>query len=56
MVTRGGRVLGVTAWDTGLSRARARAYEAVSRITFDGAQFRSDIGAKALRGSSSSCS
>ena len=56
MVTRGGRVLGVTAWDAGLKQARARAYEAVSRITFDGAQFRSDIGAKALRGSSSSSS
>jgi phosphoribosylamine--glycine ligase len=56
MAARGGRVLGVTAWDAGLDRARARAYEAVSKITFDGAQFRSDIGAKALRGFSSSCS
>jgi phosphoribosylamine--glycine ligase len=49
LVTHGGRVLGVTAWDTGLARARDRAYEAVSLIKFDGAQFRNDIGAKALR-------
>jgi phosphoribosylamine--glycine ligase len=49
-VTHGGRVLGVTAWDTGLTRARARAYEAVSKIKFDGAQFRKDIGAKGLIG------
>jgi len=49
MVTSGGRVLGVTAWDAGLKQARARAYEAVARIAFDGAQFRSDIGAKALQ-------
>jgi phosphoribosylamine--glycine ligase len=49
LVTHGGRVLGVTAWDAGLSRARDRAYEAVSKIKFDGAQFRTDIGAKALR-------
>jgi phosphoribosylamine--glycine ligase len=48
-VTHGGRVLGVTAWDTGLARARARAYEAVAKIKFDGAQYRTDIGAKALR-------
>jgi phosphoribosylamine--glycine ligase len=52
IVTRGGRVLGVTAWDAGLKQARARAYEAVSKIAFDGAQFRSDIGAKGLRGCS----
>jgi len=42
-------VLGVTAWERGLSQARDKAYEAVSKISFDGAQFRRDIGAKALR-------
>jgi phosphoribosylamine--glycine ligase len=52
LVTAGGRVLGVTAWGTGLSQAKTRAYEAVSKIRFDGAQFRTDIGAKALRQSS----
>ena len=50
IVTHGGRVLGVTAWGAGLKQARDRAYEAVARIKFDGAQFRRDIGAKALRG------
>jgi phosphoribosylamine--glycine ligase len=47
-VTHGGRVLGVTAWDLGLQQARDRAYEAVAKIQFDGAQYRKDIGAKAL--------
>ncbi|MGA2556155.1 MAG: phosphoribosylglycinamide synthetase C domain-containing protein, partial [Verrucomicrobiota bacterium] len=49
LVTHGGRVLGVTAWDARLKPARDRAYQAVAKIRFDGAQFRSDIGAKALR-------
>ncbi|MCL4178504.1 MAG: phosphoribosylamine--glycine ligase [Verrucomicrobia bacterium] len=48
LVTQGGRVLVVTAWGRGLEAARATAYEAVSRIRFDGAQFRRDIAAKAL--------
>jgi phosphoribosylamine--glycine ligase len=47
-VTHGGRVLGVTAWGTTLAEAQARAYLAVGKIQFDGAQFRRDIGAKAL--------
>ena len=49
LVTHGGRVLAATAWDVGLQRARDRAYEAVAKIRFDGAQYRNDIGAKALR-------
>ncbi len=49
ITTNGGRVLGVTAWDADLSKARDRAYDAVSQIHFEGAQFRRDIGAKALR-------
>jgi phosphoribosylamine--glycine ligase len=49
MVTHGGRVLGVTAWERGLAQARDKAYEAVAKIAFDGAQFRRDIAAKALR-------
>jgi phosphoribosylamine--glycine ligase len=47
-VTNGGRVLGVTAVGATLEEARARAYLAVGKIQFDGAQFRHDIGAKAL--------
>ena len=48
VVTNGGRVLGVTALGTDLHAARAAAYAAVERIRFEGAQFRRDIGAKAL--------
>ena len=44
----GGRVLGVTAWDTDLRSARIRAYDACSRIQFEGLQYRSDIGSKGL--------
>ncbi len=49
IVTAGGRVLGVTAWASDLARARDAAYAAVDRIRFDGAHFRRDIAAKALR-------
>jgi phosphoribosylamine--glycine ligase len=50
IVTQGGRVLGVTAWAGDLRAARDAAYAAVERITFEGAQFRRDIAAKALGG------
>ena len=49
IVTAGGRVLGVTALGTGLREARDHAYAAVAQIKFDGAHFRRDIAAKALR-------
>jgi phosphoribosylamine--glycine ligase len=49
IVTSGGRVLGVTAWDTNLVQARARAYAIVEKIQFDGARFRHDIAAGALK-------
>ena len=49
IVTSGGRVLGVTAWADGLAAARAAAYAAVEKIKFDGAHWRRDIAAKALR-------
>lgn len=44
-VTNGGRVLGVTARSETLERARDAAYEAVSRIRFDGMHYRRDIAA-----------
>ncbi len=47
-VTAGGRVLGVTALAGDLAAARALAYEAVSAIQFEGAQFRRDIAVKGL--------
>jgi len=49
IVTSGGRVLGVTAWAKDLKSAQAAAYAAVEKIQFDGAHFRRDIAAKALR-------
>jgi len=49
VVTSGGRVLCVTALGDSLKVARARAYEAVDSIRFDGMQFRKDIGHRALR-------
>jgi len=44
VVTAGGRVLGVTAAGADIDAARARAYAAVERISFEGKQFRNDIG------------
>jgi phosphoribosylamine--glycine ligase len=48
VVTAGGRVLGVTSWAGNVREARNSAYGAVSKIRFDGAHYRRDIGAKAL--------
>ena len=48
LVTNGGRVLDVTATGPDIPAAIKKAYEAVGRIDFEGAQFRTDIGAKAL--------
>ncbi|MCS7090709.1 MAG: phosphoribosylamine--glycine ligase [Verrucomicrobiota bacterium] len=47
-ITRGGRVLGVTALGPDLSTAREKAYEAVRCISFEGMQYRRDIGFQAL--------
>jgi phosphoribosylamine---glycine ligase len=49
VVTNGGRVLGVTAWAPTLGAARDAAYRAVEQIQFEGAHYRRDIAAKALR-------
>ncbi|MFY9316845.1 MAG: phosphoribosylamine--glycine ligase [Burkholderiales bacterium] len=49
LVTSGGRVLCVTALGDSLKMARARAYDAVETIRFDGMQFRKDIGHRALK-------
>jgi phosphoribosylamine--glycine ligase len=46
-VTTGGRVLGVTARGADVAAARGRAYEAVSRIRFEGMHYRRDIAARA---------
>jgi phosphoribosylamine--glycine ligase len=46
VVTAGGRVLNVTGLGDSIEDARARAYEGVERISFDGAQYRADIAAR----------
>lgn len=48
-LTNGGRVIGVTACGKTLQNALDIAYCGVSKISFDGAQFRKDIGQKALK-------
>jgi phosphoribosylamine--glycine ligase len=47
--TTGGRVLCVTALGDSVRAAQKRAYEAVDQVHFDGAQFRRDIGHRALK-------
>ena len=44
LVTNGGRVLGVTARGANLEKAKEKAFSAVEKIHFDGAQYRKDIG------------
>ena len=48
IVTSGGRVLCVTALGETIRQAQREAYAAVGRIHFDGMQYRSDIGSRAL--------
>ena len=47
-MTDGGRVLGVTGLGPVVAAAIDNAYEGVREITFEGAHFRRDIGARAL--------
>jgi len=47
-LTDGGRVLCVTALGDGVGEAQARAYRAASPVSFEGAQYRSDIGHRAI--------
>lgn len=46
--TSGGRVLCVTALDDTVRATQSRAYETIKKIQFDGAQYRTDIGWRAL--------
>lgn len=48
VVTDGGRVLGVTGLGPKVSAAIENAYKGVKEISFEGAQYRKDIGARAL--------
>jgi phosphoribosylamine---glycine ligase len=47
--TQGGRVLCVTALGDSVRLAQQRAYEGVRQIAFDGAQWRNDIGHRAIK-------
>jgi len=47
LVTNGGRILNVTGVGADLAAARSAAYEAVNRISFSGARYRTDIAAEA---------
>ncbi len=49
VVTNGGRVLGVTALGQTVADAKAKAYEAVGKIKFEGAYYRTDIADKAIK-------
>ncbi len=49
LVTNGGRVLCVVGLDGNVKGAQTRAYDAVSKIRFDGAQYRNDIGYRAIK-------
>jgi len=48
VVTAGGRVLCVTALGENIKLAQRRAYEAAAQIAWDGMQFRTDIGHRAI--------
>ncbi|BAK43372.1 phosphoribosylamine--glycine ligase [Eggerthella sp. YY7918] len=50
LVTSGGRVLNVVALGDSFEEARECAYDAVDLINFEGKQYRTDIGAKAIEG------
>lgn len=52
LITAGGRVLNVVALGDTFEEARNRAYEACELIKFEGIQYRSDIGRRALQGRS----
>ncbi|WP_029000261.1 phosphoribosylamine--glycine ligase [Azohydromonas australica] len=49
LLTSGGRVLCVTALGDSAKKAQQRAYDALAGVQFDGAQFRTDIGYRAIK-------
>ena len=48
LVTNGGRVLNIVAYGDGIDDAQKKVYEAVGKISFDGAHYRKDIASKGL--------
>ncbi|OFW54517.1 MAG: phosphoribosylamine--glycine ligase, partial [Actinobacteria bacterium RBG_13_35_12] len=49
VITSGGRVLGITAWDDTISKAKERAYKAVKEMYFEDMYYRKDIALKAIK-------
>lgn len=49
VITSGGRVLGITAWDDTISKAKEKAYQAVKEIYFEDMYYRKDIATKAIK-------
>lgn len=49
VVTSGGRVLGVTALGKDIASAKDSVYKALKKINFEGMQYRTDIGDKAIK-------
>ncbi len=49
VITSGGRVLGITAWDRTISKAKERAYKGVKEIYFEDMYYRKDIAVKAIK-------
>jgi len=49
VITSGGRVLGITAWDETISKAKERAYKGVKEIYFEDMYYRKDIAAEAIK-------
>ena len=47
-VTSGGRVLCVTALGSGVTDAQVKAYERLKTVQFEGAEYRTDIGYRAV--------
>ena len=48
VITNGGRVLGVTALGKDIQEAQKTVYGAIQKLSFEGAHYRRDIGAKAI--------
>jgi phosphoribosylamine--glycine ligase len=50
VLTSGGRVFGLTAWSDDIASAIDTAYSNINSISFDGMNYRKDIGHRALKG------
>ena len=49
VVTSAGRVLGITAWDDTISKAKEKAYQGIEKIYFENMYHRKDIAVKAIK-------